>query len=334
MKKFTTILLSLVMCLCIIGTSMLSAFAYNVIPSTLPNTDTSYTYIDNITVQIPGTEYIVTLNKVSSVAGLYYDENNKPVYRFALMESESSIFWEQFTWSIHSSFSPYETNAITAVGDVGYRPGSIDVYRKDRAGYAVHGISVGEADSLEGGAINYDLKDSRALATLEILIGDGGWTYYDYTDTERTIPTNLIYAPSYYSKGSAPIVNMKNVDVTTFDITTLAIKKIEIKEPSQTEIRCKDGIILHANVNGTLPEGTKVVWSTNNNCFKTSQADDDSFQIVSNNNGYTTVTISIVDADGNILATDSIEMYSNAGFGQKIAGFFRSLFGLTKIYGD
>ncbi len=108
--------------------------------------------------------------------------------------------------------------------------------------------------------------------------------------------------------------------------------KLSIQQPSRTTIRCKDGIILHANIEGNLPAGAKIVWSTNNNYFKTKQIDDDSFQIVSNNNGYTTVTVSIVDADGNVLASDTIEMRSKAGFGDKIGGFFRSLFGSTKIY--
>ena len=37
-------------------------------------------------------------------------------------------------------------------------------------------------------------------------------------------------------------------------------------------------------------------------------------------------------ADGNELARDSVEMYSKSGFFDKIGGFFRSLFGSTKIY--
>ncbi len=107
---------------------------------------------------------------------------------------------------------------------------------------------------------------------------------------------------------------------------------VSIQAPSRTTIRCKDGIKLHANVEGTLPEGAKVVWSTSNSNFTEKQIDDNTFQIVSKNNGYTTVTVSIVDADGNVLATDSVEMRSKAGFGDKIGGFFRSLFGATKIY--
>ncbi len=107
---------------------------------------------------------------------------------------------------------------------------------------------------------------------------------------------------------------------------------VSIQTPSLTTIRCKDGIVLHANVEGNLPQGTRIVWSTDNDYFKTEQIDENSYQIISNSKGYTTVTVSIVDADDNILASDSIEMYSKAGFFDKLGGFFRSIFGSTKIY--
>ncbi len=107
---------------------------------------------------------------------------------------------------------------------------------------------------------------------------------------------------------------------------------ISIQTPSRTTIRCKDGIVLHANVEGAFPDSAKIVWSASNNKFKTKNVGDSSFQIVSNSDGYTMFTASIIDADGSVLATDTIEMRSKAGFGDKIGGFFRSLFGATKIY--
>ncbi len=45
-----------------------------------------------------------------------------------------------------------------------------------------------------------------------------------------------------------------------------------------------------------------------------------------------TFTATLYSADGEVLATDTIEMKSKAGFFDKIGGFFRSLFGTTKIY--
>lgn len=106
-----------------------------------------------------------------------------------------------------------------------------------------------------------------------------------------------------------------------------------IQNPSRTTISYKDGIILHANVDGTLPAGVKIVWSASNNKFKTTNsANGSTLTIVSNSNGYTTFTATLIDANGNELAIETIEMRSKAGFFDKIGGFFRGLFGLTKIY--
>ncbi len=107
----------------------------------------------------------------------------------------------------------------------------------------------------------------------------------------------------------------------------------EIKQPSRTTIRHKDGIKLHANVEGTAPAGSYVVWTASNGKFKTEEINGgDSLKIISNSNGKTTFTATLYSADGEVLAVDSIEMKSQAGFFDKIGSFFRSLFGTTKIY--
>lgn len=106
-----------------------------------------------------------------------------------------------------------------------------------------------------------------------------------------------------------------------------------IQLPSRTEIRHKDGIILHANIEGTVPDGCYVKWVAGNDKFKTEEINGgDSFKIISDKNGYTTITATLYDADGNELAHDTIEMRSKAGFFDKIGSFFRSLFGGTKIF--
>lgn len=108
---------------------------------------------------------------------------------------------------------------------------------------------------------------------------------------------------------------------------------INIKEPSTTTIRHKDGIILHAETEPELPECYRVEWSKNNNKFKTETKDNgQSLQIVSDSNGKTEFTVSLYDKEGNLVDTDTIEMNSKAGFFDKIGSFFRSLFGATKIY--
>ena len=105
-----------------------------------------------------------------------------------------------------------------------------------------------------------------------------------------------------------------------------------IQEPSRTSIRNKDGIILHTDVQENTPAGSYVEWSWNNSNFDVEKNNDGTLTIISENNGKTTFTATLYDVDGSILATETIEMTSKAGFFDKIGGFFRSLFGSTKIY--
>ena len=58
----------------------------------------------------------------------------------------------------------------------------------------------------------------------------------------------------------------------------------------------------------------------------------DELRVIANNKGYTTFTATLYDADGNELAKDTVELYSQSGFFAKIGGFFRSLFGTPKIH--
>ena len=100
-----------------------------------------------------------------------------------------------------------------------------------------------------------------------------------------------------------------------------------------TTIRHKDGIKLHTKIEGTVPDGCYVKWVASNDKFKTEKINGgDSLKIISDKNGNTTFTAILCDKDGNELAHDTIEMRSKAGFFDKIGGFFRSLFGSTKIY--
>ena len=106
-----------------------------------------------------------------------------------------------------------------------------------------------------------------------------------------------------------------------------------VKEPSITKIRNKDGIILHAEIEGNRPEGSYVEWTVDNGNFdKTAMNNGDELRVIANNKGYTTFTATLYDADGNELAKDTVELYSQSGFFDKIGGFFRSLFGTTKIH--
>ena len=104
-----------------------------------------------------------------------------------------------------------------------------------------------------------------------------------------------------------------------------------IPEPSNTYLRNRDGIILHTAFGGNVPENTYVVWTSDNNNFK-EETEGNNLKVIAKNNGYTTFTARLYNADGNVIAIDSVELYSKSGFFDKIGGFFRGLFGLTKIY--
>ena len=107
----------------------------------------------------------------------------------------------------------------------------------------------------------------------------------------------------------------------------------KIQTPSMTTIRHKDGIKLHTKLEGTAPAGSYVKWTASNSNFKTEEINNgNSYKIISDKNGTTTFTATLYSAEGEVLATDTIEMKSKAGFFDKIGSFFRSLFGGTKIH--
>ncbi len=106
-----------------------------------------------------------------------------------------------------------------------------------------------------------------------------------------------------------------------------------ILTPTITTIRYKDGIVLHASLEGNIPENTSVEWTTDNDNFKLEQSEDGStLTIISDKNGMTVITATLYDADGNVLLVDTVEMTSKANFFNRIGGFFRGIFGSTKIY--
>jgi hypothetical protein len=109
------------------------------------------------------------------------------------------------------------------------------------------------------------------------------------------------------------------------------ITTVYIQEPSATTIRSEDGIILHAIVQGNMT-GKTLSWSASDDkCFDIDISGND-ITIISKKKGTTTFTVSIYDADGQVVSRASIEMESKAGFFDRIGGFFRKLFGTNVIY--
>jgi hypothetical protein len=127
--------------------------------------------------------------------------------------------------------------------------------------------------------------------------------------------------------------NFKNGSCVDCNATDPDYFTFSIQEPSRTTVRYNDGIKLHATMMGTFPQDARIDWTSSNSNFNFNKSDSgNEITIVSKNNGYTTFTATVYDADNKVIAEDKIEMYSKSGFFDKIGGFFRGLFGLTKIY--
>ena len=108
--------------------------------------------------------------------------------------------------------------------------------------------------------------------------------------------------------------------------------ELSIRKPSITTIKYGDSIYLHAETE--LPAGAKVVWSANNSNFSYTVSSDGMTCLISpTSKGDTEFTAKVVDSKGNVISEVCTQkMTSKAGFFQKIAAFFKRLFGLTKVY--
>ncbi len=127
----------------------------------------------------------------------------------------------------------------------------------------------------------------------------------------------------------------KSISFKDANAGTTTSKYISIRTPSKTTIRYKDGIVLHADLKNALPAGATIKWSKSNNNFKTEVSDDGrTCTIISNSNGATTFTATVYSSSGTAIESVSIDMTSKAGFFDILGGFFRGLFGSTKIYAE
>lgn len=179
------------------------------------------------------------------------------------------------------------------------------------------------ADDENNSALGHDIVVDNAVAPDCINTGLTEGSHCSRCDgatTEQEVVPALGHS---YENGICTVCDNADPDYYVFSV----------KAPSRTKIRNKDGIVLHTEIAGNQPDGSFVEWTSNNNNFsKTVMNDGESLQVIANNKGNTTFTATLYDANGNVLATDTVELYSQSGFFDKIGGFFRSLFGTTKIY--
>lgn len=117
------------------------------------------------------------------------------------------------------------------------------------------------------------------------------------------------------------------------DVLTTPEPLMKLRKPSRTRVAFLDSLVLHALVSEDVPEDVTIVWKASNKNFKIEEMNDGkSLKITSLKKGYTTFVATVYDADGNILASDSIKMYSNVWWLEIILGIIRYFFGLTNHY--
>lgn len=114
--------------------------------------------------------------------------------------------------------------------------------------------------------------------------------------------------------------------------------KISINTPSVTTVSYGFTLNLHANVTD-LPEGARVVWSMDGSGFELIPSSDGmTCGVKSVSKGSATITAKVVDKNGNAVKdangseiTASQQLTSKAGFFQKLAAFFKKLFGSNMV---
>ncbi|MBQ8763504.1 MAG: leucine-rich repeat domain-containing protein [Clostridia bacterium] len=105
-----------------------------------------------------------------------------------------------------------------------------------------------------------------------------------------------------------------------------------IPTPSRTTIKYGDSIVLHVDPD-KIPGGGSVGWYANNDNFIYHiRSDGETCSITPITSGKTTFTAIVYDVDYNIVAIDTQEMTSKAGFFDQIIAFFKALFGLNRTY--
>ena len=117
-----------------------------------------------------------------------------------------------------------------------------------------------------------------------------------------------------------------------------AYPKLSIRTPSTATVSYGFTLNLHANVTD-LPEGARIVWSMNGSGFELiPSADGMTCGVKSVSKGSATITAKVVDKNGNAVKdangneiTASQQLTSKAGFFQKIAAFFKKLFGSNMV---
>lgn len=146
------------------------------------------------------------------------------------------------------------------------------------------------------------------------------------------------YSETIPAKGHAGKNNDGICDICGLRIKPISNIRLTLRiEPSATINYGETAVIYVTNTD--LPAGTQLVWTISGNGVNiTPSADGMSCTVKSTDNGTATVTVTAYDKNGNILKSDtgriisaSQAIISKASFIQKVAAFFRNLFGKKSL---
>ncbi len=204
----------------------------------------------------------------------------------------------------------------------------------DRDSISINGVTV---YPLDGGAdmgerVAYEVPTGVKQIIVTPLVDDAT---FEYLGKEYSLGDVSDDKVGLFRLVSADDEAGQDAKLTLIDRPTT---KISISTPSVTTVSYGFTLNLHANVTD-LPEGARVVWSMDGSGFELiPSADDMTCGVKSVSKGSATITARVVDKNGNTVkgsndndVTASQQLTSKAGFFQKLAAFFKKLFGSNMV---
>lgn len=172
-----------------------------------------------------------------------------------------------------------------------------------------------------------DTFDSTGLS-LKVNMSDG---------TTKTVTSGFaVTNPDMTTAGTKTVVVEYSGKTVTFTVNVIENPvtpdpsyTFYIVAPTTNIVSYKNTVVLKTKIEGDAPENSRIEWTSSNDNFSVEKNADGTLKITSQNNGNTVFTATLCDAEGNVLATDEIEMSSKAGFLDKLIRFFLTLFGLV-----
>ena len=174
---------------------------------------------------------------------------------------------------------------------------------------------------------------SGGTATYKCNTCDASYTEASPAKGHNHVETSYV-APTTEAEGE---VTYKCTDCG--NVKTEKIEKISvINDPKTKSINYKDGVVIRPKFTN-IPEGAVIEWTVSNSNFNYTVDAAGNLTAMSNASGDTTFSAKVKLVDGTYMTdmygneiVDETTVTSKAGFFQKIIGFFKSIFGATKVH--